>query len=169
MTLATEPVERDGFRVLAAGPREAGRLVAAVRRFHGESGREIGPAHADAVHALCSDPSLGRAWLLAARRGRDVGYALAYWRHSIDHGGRLAVLDDLWVEAGLRGRGLGARLLRAALADMSEAGARAVVVEAEPADAPAMSFYARLGFAPKGTALLVRALPAAGTPSVAGS
>ncbi len=169
MTLATEPVERDGFRVLAAGPREAGRLVAAVRRFHGESGREIGPAQADAVHALCSDPSLGRAWLLAAGRGRDVGYALAYWRHSIDHGGRIAVLDDLWVEAGLRGHGLGRRLMDAVLADMSACGARTVVLEADPADAPAMSFYARLGFAPKGTALLVRTLPAAGAPLVGGS
>ena len=114
-----------------------------------------------AVHALCSDPSLGRAWLLADGRGLDIGYALAYWRHSIDHGGRVAALDDLWVAPGLRGRGLGARLLRAALAGMAEAGARDVVVEADPADAPAMAFYRRLGFAPKGTVLLVRALKAA--------
>ncbi len=152
--------ETDGFRVLAAGPREAGRLVAAVRRFHGESGREIDPAQAGAIHALCSDPSLGQAWLLADGRGRDVGYALAYWRHSIDHGGRVAVLDDLWVEPGLRGRSLGWRLMQAVLADMLACGARAVVVEADPADAPAMSFYARLGFAPKGTALLAKALAA---------
>ena len=169
MTLTTEHAEGDGFRVVAAASREAGRLVAAVRRFHGESGREVGPAQAMAVHALCSDPSLGRAWLLADGRGRDVGYALAYWRHSIDHGGRVAVLDDLWMDAGLRGRGLGRRLMEAALADMSACGARAVVLEADPADAPAMSFYARLGFTPKGTALLVRALPAAGAPLPDGS
>ncbi len=104
-----------------------------------------------------------------AARGRDVGYALACWRDSIDHGGRVAVLDDLWIEPGLRGRGLGARLLKAAVADMSASGARAVVVEADPADAPAMSFYARLGFAPKCTALLARALPAAETPLVGGA
>ncbi len=77
MTLATEPVERDGFRVLAAGPREAGRLVAAVRRFHGESGHEVGPAQVGAIVTLCSEPSLGRAWLFADGHGRDVGYALA--------------------------------------------------------------------------------------------
>jgi GNAT superfamily N-acetyltransferase len=159
----------DGFRVVAAGPREAGRLVAAVRRFHGESRHAVGPEQVAAIHTLCSHAALGRAWLLADGRGRDVGYALAYWRHSIDHGGRVAVLDDLWVEPGLRGRGLGARLLRAALADVSGAGARAVVVEADPADAPAMSFYARLGFAPKCTALLARALPAAETPLVGGA
>src|ERR687894_617190 len=77
----------------AAGPRGAGRLVAAARRFHGEGGHAVGPAQAMAVHALCSDPSLGRAWLLTEGR-RDIGYALACWRHSIDHGGRAAVLDD---------------------------------------------------------------------------
>lgn len=157
--LTAEQARTDGFRVLAAGPREAGRLVAAVRRFHGESGREIGPAQAAAVNALCSDLSLGRAWLLADGHGRDAGYVLAYWRHSIDHGGRVAVLDDLWIEPGLRGRGLGRRLMEAVLADMSASGARAVVLEADPADAPAMSFYARLGFAPKGTTLLARTLP----------
>ena len=167
--LTAEQAEKDDFRVVAAGPHEAGRLAAAVRRFHGESGHEVGPEQAGAILALCGDPALGRAWLLADGRGRDAAYALAYWRHSIDHGGRVAVLDDLWIEPGLRGRGLGARLLREAMADMAGAGARAVVVEADPADAPAMSFYARLGFAPKNTALLVRALPAAGAPLAGGA
>ena len=157
--MATGQAGRDGLRVVAVGPREAGRLVAVVERFHGESGHEVGPAQTAAVHALCADPSLGRAWLLWDGRGRDAGYALAYWRHSIDHGGRVAVLDDLWIEPGLRGRGLGRRLMDAVLGDMSACGARTVVVEADPADAPAVSFYARLGFAPKGTTLLARALP----------
>lgn len=116
--MATEQAKEDGFRVVEAGRDEAGRLVAAVRRFHGESGHEVGPSQVAAIHILCADPTLGRAWLLADGRGRDVGYALAHWRHSIDHGGRVAVLDDLWIESGLRGRELGARLLRAALAGM---------------------------------------------------
>jgi ribosomal protein S18 acetylase RimI-like enzyme len=159
MTLTTEHAEGDGFRVVVAAPREAGRLVAAVRRFHGESGHEVGPAQAAAIFDLCSDASLGRAWLLSDGR-QDVGYALAYWRHSLDHGGRIAVLDDLWIEPGLRGRGLGARLLRTAMAGMTAVGARAILLEADPADAPTMAFYRRLGFAPKGTTLLARALDA---------
>ncbi len=166
MKLTTEEVEKDGFRVVAAGPDEAERLVGAVRRFHAESGHRVGPEQVAAIDILFGDASLGRAWLLADGRGQDVGYALAYWRHPIDHGGRVAVLDDLWIEAGLRGRGLGEHLLRAALASMAGSDARAVVVEADPADAPAMAFYRRLGFASQGTALLVAALPAAGTPPV---
>jgi ribosomal protein S18 acetylase RimI-like enzyme len=94
-------------------------------------------------------------------RCRDVGYALAYWRHSIDHGGRVAVLDDLWIDPALRGRGLGAHLLRATLVNMVAIRIEAVLVEADPADAPTMSFYGCLGFARKDTALLIRALDAA--------
>src|SRR5690349_5324963 len=124
--MTAEQPEGDGICIAAAGPGEAERLTAAVRRFHGESGHEVGPAQATAIRALCSDASLGQAWLLTNGR-RDVGYALAYWRHSIDHGGRIAVLDDLWVEPGLRGRGLGARLLRTAMAGMTAVGARAVI------------------------------------------
>ncbi len=166
MELATEHAEKDTCRVAAAGRDEAERLVALVRRFHDESGHGVGPTQATAIHALCADAALGRAWLLSDGHGRDVGYALAYWRHSIDHGGRVAVLDDLWVEPGVRGRGLGTRLLRAALAGMSEAGARAVVVEADPADVPATAFYRRFGFAPKGTAVHLKALPPTSTPAV---
>ncbi len=57
----------------------------------------------------------------------------------------------------------GARLLRAALAGMAEAGARAVLLEADPADATAMLFYERFAFAPKGTTALVRPLSPSGT------
>jgi len=158
--MTAEQPEEGAFRAAAAGPGEAERLVEAVRRFHGESGHEVGPAQAAAIRALCSDVSLGRAWLLADGR-QDVGYALAYGRHSIDHGGRVAVLDDLWIDAAFRGHGLGRRLLGAVLAEVSGVGARAVVVEADPTDAPAMALYRRLGFAPKGTTILVRTLNAA--------
>lgn len=165
--MATEQAEGDGLRVVMAGGREAERLVAAIRRFHGESDHEVGPAQARAILALCSDASLGRTWLLADGR-RDVGYALAYWRHSIDHGGHVAVLDHLWIEAGLRGRGLGAHLLRTALRAMSSAGARAGVVEADPADAPAMAFCGSLGFVAKGAALLAQTLPPTSVSSMGG-
>src|SRR4051794_210653 len=116
--MSTEQPEEDGIRIAAAGPSEAERVGEAVRRFHAESSHEVRPAQAAAIRDLCSDASLGRAWFLTDGRGRDVGYALAYWRHSIDHGGRVAVLDDLWIDAAFRGRGLGRRLLGAVLVEV---------------------------------------------------
>ena len=67
------------------------------------------------------------------------------------------MLDDLWIDAAFRGRGLGRRLLGAVLAEVSGVGARAVLVEADPADAPAMALYQRLGFVTNDTVLLVQA------------
>lgn len=141
--------------ILAATPTHADRLIAAVRRFHGESGHEVGAAQAAAIRALCADDSLGRAWLLTVE-GRDSGYALAFWRHSIDHGGRIAVLDDLWVDPGFRGRGLGRALLEAALADAAGNGARAAMLEADAADGRAAALYESVGFVRKGTSIFMK-------------
>lgn len=133
----------------------ADRLIAAVRRFHGESGHEIGAAQEAAIRALCADGSLGRAWLLTVE-GQVAGYALACWRHSIDHGGRIAVLDDLWIDPDFRGRGLGRALLEAALADAAANGARAAILEADAADGRAVALYESVGFARKGTSIFMK-------------
>lgn len=141
--------------MITVTPAHADRLVAAVRRFHGESGHEVGPAQEAAIRALCADGSLGRAWLLIVE-GRDAGYALACWRHSIDHGGRIAVLDDLWVDPGFRGRGLGRALLEAALADAAADGARAAILEADAADERSVGLYESAGFVCKGTSIFMK-------------
>ena len=122
--------------------------------------------------ALDGDKLVGFAWGFVGQRGQywPDRVALALPKDVTEEwvGGHFEFVE-LAVLPQYRGRGLGGRLTEAVLADMSACGARAVVLEADPADAPAMSFYARLGFAPKGTALLVRALPTAGAPLAGGS
>jgi ribosomal protein S18 acetylase RimI-like enzyme len=142
---------------MSVGPCEANRLIALVRAFHEESGRAVGGDQVEAIRQLCLDSILGRAWMLAVG-DRDVGYALAYYRHSIDHGGRIAVLDDLWVTVNRRGHGLGARLLEAVCEDLRALGARAVLLEVDPANKVAISLYSRFGFAHTGTAFYVKGL-----------
>ena len=141
------------------GLYEANRLIALVRAFHGESGYAVSGDQVEAIRQLCVDSTLGRAWMLAVG-DRDVGYALAYYRHSIDHGGRIAVLDDLWVTVNRRGHGLGARLLEAVCEDLRALGARAVLLEVDPANKVAISLYSRFGFAHTGTAFYVKGLVA---------
>ena len=143
--------------VISVGPHEANRLIELVRAFHEESGHAVSREHVEAIRQLCADSTLGQAWLLAVG-DRDVGYALAYYRHSIDHGGRIAVLDDLWVTVNRRGHGLGARLLEAVCEDLRALGARAVLLEVDPANKVAISLYSRFGFAHTGTAFYVKGL-----------
>ena len=111
-------------------------------------------------------PSTNSAWIqpwgrhgyLPSGHQEDAGYALAYLRHSIDHGGRIAVLDDIWIAGTWRGLGLGARLLNTVCEDLRAVGARAVLLEVDPANEVAISLYSRFGFTHTGTASTARAL-----------
>ena len=144
-------------KVIRAGPLDANRLIELVRAFHGESGPAVGPEQAEGIRQVCTDPTLGRAWVLTVL-DQDVGYALAYFRHSIDHAGRIAVLDDIWVAADWRGQGLGAYLLEAVCADLPAMGARAVLLEVDPANEVAIALYSRFGFTKTETAVYAKNL-----------
>jgi len=100
---------------------------------------------------------LGQAWVLTVE-DRDIGYGLVYFRHSIDHGGRIAILDDLWVTVDQRGQGLGARLLKADCEDLQAMGARAVPLGVDPANEIAIALYSRFSFTKIGTALCAKSL-----------
>ena len=155
--LSDYPATQGEGNVMSVGPCEADRLITLVRAFHGESGHAVGGEQVAAIRQLCVDSTLGRAWMLAVEN-QDIGYALAYYRHSIDHGGSIAVLDDLWVTVNRRGHGLGALLLEAAVEHLRALGARAVLLEVDPANKVAISLYSRFGFAHTGTAFYVKDL-----------
>jgi GNAT superfamily N-acetyltransferase len=72
-----------------------------------------------------------------------VGVAALAWREW----NRRAELTHLYVDAGARGRGVGAALLADARAAAREWGARCLWVETQQVNAPAVRFYRRHGFA----------------------
>ncbi|MBV9877612.1 MAG: GNAT family N-acetyltransferase [Verrucomicrobia bacterium] len=139
-------------KITSVGSHETNRLIGLVRAFHGESGRTIDPEQAEAIRQLSANSTLGQAWMLTID-DRDIGYGLVYFRHSIDHGGRIAVLDDLWITADHRGQGRGALLLRAICEDLKAMGVRAVQLEVDPENEVALALYSRFGFSETGTAL----------------
>ncbi|MBV9273841.1 MAG: GNAT family N-acetyltransferase [Verrucomicrobia bacterium] len=141
--------------IVSVGPNEADRLIRLVRAFHGESEHLVGCEQAEAIRQLCADSTLGRAWMLTVE-DRDIGYSLIYFRHSIDHGGRVAVLDDLWVTGDRRGEGLGAQLLKSVCEALRPMGVRAVLLEVDSANEVAVALYSRLGFSKTGTALYMK-------------
>jgi GNAT superfamily N-acetyltransferase len=76
--------------------------------------------------------------LLAA----EVDGAVVAWASVIVRDEGVAVLDDLWVEPGSIGRGLGSQLFEAARARAAALGASELEWEAEP---NALGFYERMG------------------------
>ena len=75
------------------------------------------------------------------------GYASVSLRPSAYDDGPVALLEDLYVRPELRGQGIGARLIAAVVAHCREVGAGLLEVNVDEADADALRFYAREGFA----------------------
>jgi GNAT superfamily N-acetyltransferase len=108
----------------------------------------ISPARAAleaAVAALIADPHLGRIFVADAG-GRIVGVAAMSWSFSLEHGGRGAWLDELYVLPERRGQGIGAALLDAARAAARAGGALAMDLEVEAGHERVSSLYERRGF-----------------------
>jgi len=122
---------------------------------------------AESLRAVLQHPERGRI-LVAVERGRPVGMAAVSFVWPLEHGGRSSWLEELYVEPAARGRGIGTRLLEAALRVAAEAGAVAVDLEVDADHQRVARLYARHGFHPLPRARWVRSLePIAGTRPVA--
>jgi GNAT superfamily N-acetyltransferase len=75
-----------------------------------------------------------------------VGVALVTLRPSVWYDGPVALLDELYVVPGLRGQGLGARLLRAAEELVRDRGGELLEINVDGGDVDARRFYERHGY-----------------------
>lgn len=89
----------------------------------------------------------GRGVLLLAVLG-DTPVAVAYlaWTWTLEHGGRVGWLEELYARPEHRGRGVGGALLEAVCARAREAGCLAIDLEVESAHARAIRLYERRAF-----------------------
>lgn len=87
-----------------------------------------------------------RGAVLVARTDRAVGLAVLSTTWTLEHAGLVAWLDELYVVPPMRGAGLGARLLRAAMECATAMGCRAIELEVVHDHARAEALYERAGF-----------------------
>jgi GNAT superfamily N-acetyltransferase len=91
----------------------------------------------------------GRALVLLARADRrPLGVAYLSFQWTLERGGWVMWLEELYVLPELRQRGIGTRLLEAALDVARGRACRAVELEVEASHARAANLYARAGFRP---------------------
>ena len=109
------------------------------------------------VELLLLRPHRGQ-FVVAEDAGRMVGLAAISFGFPIEHGGRGAWLEELFVEPAARGHGLGERLLAAALDTAAAGGAVAIDLEIERGHERVESLYRRAGFEPLARARWARRL-----------
>lgn len=140
--------------VQRATPGDLDSLVNLMTEFYGESGFAFDPARARVAFAdLIADPRFGSAWLI--RSDDEVaGYFVLTLGYSMEFGGRSAFLDDLFIRAPFRGRGLGKAALATLRAECEALGVRVVHLEAARDNNTAQGLYRKAGFTGRDLQLL---------------
>jgi ribosomal protein S18 acetylase RimI-like enzyme len=94
---------------------------------------------------LISASQLGACWVAEAD-GRLCGYLLAVFMMSLEHGGLMAEIDEVFVSPEMRSAGLGSRLVAAAECALAERGLRRLQLQLGADNERARLFYERHGF-----------------------
>jgi ribosomal protein S18 acetylase RimI-like enzyme len=84
--------------------------------------------------------------LLALHQGGTVGVACVSYSWTVERGGMVAWLDELYVVPAMREHGIGNELLAGVIATAGAAGCRTVELEVETSHARAEHLYRRHGF-----------------------
>jgi GNAT superfamily N-acetyltransferase len=96
--------------------------------------------------ALIDDPQREGVQLVArAPDGRAAGFASLFWTWDTTEGGRIAVMNDLYVDADARGGGVGTSLIEACRAEARERGTRVLAWKTALDNTTAQSVYDRVG------------------------
>lgn len=95
--------------------------------------------------AIIAEPAAGRI-MVAKEGGRPIAMVNLLYTVSTALGGRVAILEDMVVDPGSRGDGIGARLLQAALDAARADGCLRVTLLTDGDNERAHRFYERHGF-----------------------
>ena len=122
------------------------QLLQLVRAYHEFEGVELDDQTRERVlRPLLGESTLGRIWLVAAA-GQIVGYVALCFGYSIEFAGRDAFVDEVFVEAAHRGRGIGRQVLARVTSEAAALGIRALHLEVARTNPRAQKLYAGLGF-----------------------
>jgi GNAT superfamily N-acetyltransferase len=97
------------------------------------------------LRRLLKRPALGGCWILAGRAGLQ-GYLVVTSVYSLEHGGLMAEVDELFVRPQSRSRGGGAALVKAAERALAAEGCVRVQLQLGVRNRRARTFYRRHGY-----------------------
>jgi GNAT superfamily N-acetyltransferase len=127
-------------------PEDVPRLVELMAEFYAEGSYPLNHQRAaEAFTALLANEHLGHVWFIRAD-SRDVGHIVVTVCFSMEYGGLIAFVDDLFVQPAFRRAGLGTAALAAVKSFCAKRGVRAMFVETGRDNIAAQTLYRRAGF-----------------------
>ena len=132
-----------------ATPEHLERLSPLVAAFHTEEGIEMSDEarHAGLAPLLDGIPH-GCAYLIGPPRA-PIGYIVITFGWSIEFGGLDAILDELYIRPGVRGRGIATEALLTLPNALAAGGLKAIHLEVDHDNTAAIALYRRAGFEPR--------------------
>ena len=134
-----------------AAPTDIETIVDFSRSLNKEDPTFTGDFHfeADAVHTaltqFLAEPMFGRAWLVSDG-GLPIGYVVLTFGFSLESHGRDGIIDEIYIAAEYRGRGIGKRVLEFVETEAHQLGLKKLYLEVERPNTRAQKFYGELGY-----------------------
>jgi len=97
------------------------------------------------LRALLAEPQRGACWV-AVSDGRLCGYLLAVFMFSLEHGGLMAEIDEVFVSREMRSQGLGSLLVARAERELAQRGLVRLQLQLGVENERARIFYERQEF-----------------------
>jgi len=129
-----------------AKPDDLSVLQKLVASFHAHQGiTQSDIERKDALMPLLEGSPHGAAYLIGPRKG-PVGYIVVSFGYSVEMGGIDGFIDEFFIRTNVRGRGLGAEVLRSLLPALAGHGVKALHLEVGRDNDTANRLYKRMGF-----------------------
>ena len=142
------------FRV--AGPGDLETLLPLVREFWViERLAFVEPAVRRALAGILANPAFGRVVAIELE-SQPIGYYVLTLGYSLEHLGRDAFVDELYLREAHRDQGIGLRALEHAAELCAQLGVGALHLEVDHVNPRARALYERNGFVAHDRALLTR-------------
>jgi diamine N-acetyltransferase len=112
----------------------------------------------DAIPPIVADPSIGRIWIIRCN-SEPVGYVAMTLGWSLELGGRVAFVDELFIKASHRGRGIGTQTLDFVADKAKSLSVKSLLLEVTCTNESARRFYERCGYVDRKHRLMSKRLP----------
>jgi ribosomal protein S18 acetylase RimI-like enzyme len=121
-------------------------IIAMMQDFYAIDGYDIDPTVSrENFKVFLDDEKLGQSWLIK-ENDLVLGYIIVVYFFSFEFKGTVALLDELYLNADARGKGLGKKAVEFVKEYVQDQGCKLVLLEVEPHNLPAQKLYESQGF-----------------------